>query len=111
MPIDIGIIHFSSLRFDVRVASPVCSVRPRVAAAVDQEVLAGDEAGIGAAQEGAVIAELFRAPEAPGRIAGPARPPQLLEGLATVRDHRLDMLALRTTVEDAGQQVVDGDVE
>ena len=48
--------------------------RAREGAAVEQDVLSGDEAGLGAAQERAGLAEFLGVAEAPGRIElGPLR--------------------------------------
>src|SRR5262249_21323621 len=86
------------------------SIRPRIAAAVDQQVLTGDEAGVGGAQECAISAELGRAAVAARRVGGGALAPELLEARAAALQQRAHMPLLGVAVEDAGQQIVDGDV-
>src|SRR6185312_804612 len=84
--------------------------RPRESAAVEQDVLPGDEAGLGAAQKGAGEAEFLGITEAAGRIEFGAISQNLLG-----RDAALLGLALRRReqtigLERSGQQAVDGDV-
>ena len=62
------------------------------------------------AEEGEVGAELFRIAVALGRAAGGALLPDLIEALAEIVEHAFDVALLRVAVEDAGQDVVDGDV-
>src|SRR5262249_18304388 len=81
--------------------------RPRVRAAVEHEVLPGDVAGLGAANEGADLAELLRRAEASGRVLGPALAGDLLERLAARLGLRLDIGAEPIGVERAGEDVVD----
>src|SRR5262245_43863855 len=67
------------------------------------------------AEKRAVGAELGRAAVASGRSGGGALAPNLVEALAArvtalLVEHAADVLTLRVAVEDARQQVVDGDV-
>ena len=88
-----------------------CQKRPRIASAVDQQVLAGDEAGVHRAQEGAIGAELGRTAIALGRIgAARARARPRSNVLPVAASMPRMCRALRVAVEDAGQQIVDGDV-
>src|SRR5207245_8296228 len=59
---------------------------------------------------GEIGAELFRPPIALGGTGGRALLPDLLERLAELIEHALDVALLRVAVEDAGQDVVDRDV-
>ncbi|MGY4282393.1 hypothetical protein ACVWXO_001613 [Bradyrhizobium sp. LM2.7] len=84
--------------------------RPGEGATVEQKVLPGDEAGLGAAQEGAGIAELVGLAEAAGGVELGALSQDLLR-----RDTALVGFGLRGSgqavgLERAGQQAVDGDV-
>src|SRR5574340_945115 len=86
------------------------SERARIRPAVEQQVLAGDEAGVGAAQEGAGVAEFGRVAEAAGGIGVHARAAHLLVGLAARLGARHERGLQAIGVERPGQQVVDGDV-
>src|SRR5262245_8033449 len=88
----------------------LCSVRPRIASSVDQQILAGDETGVLGAEEGAIGPEFGWAPVTPCRIGFGACVPELVEALAARSQHRIDVRALRAAVEDSRQQIVDGDV-
>ena len=86
------------------------SERARVGAAVHQHVLAGDVAGVRAAQEGAGGAELAGGAEALRRVELAARVHHLLQRLAALLRGADHGAAQAVGVEGAGQQVVDGDV-
>src|SRR5262249_47365420 len=86
------------------------SVCPGIAPSVDQQILAGDEAGVLRAQKRAIGAELVRPTVAPGGIGLGAPAPQLLKCLAGRLQHGADVRSLRVAVEDSRQEVVDGDV-
>src|SRR5712691_2559197 len=94
-------------RGSIRATPSIC---PGIAPAVDQQVLAGDEAGMLRAQERAIGPELGRPPVAPGRIGLGPRAPELVEALAGLLEQAAHVLALGAAVEDAGEQVVDGHV-
>src|SRR5437773_1228434 len=85
------------------------SIRAGILAAVHQQILAGDVAGVHAAQEGAGRAELLRRAEAAGRIELGARLVFLLVALAALGGARFVGAAQPVGVERAGQQAVDGD--
>src|SRR5258708_35864542 len=87
---------------------PFGSVCPGVASSVDQQILAGDETGMGRAQKRAIGAELVGPAVAPGRIGRGTLAPDVIEALAGRLEHAADVLALRVAVEDAGQGIVDG---
>src|SRR5262249_43828127 len=63
------------------ILSCAASVCPGIAASVDQQILAGDEAGMLGAQKRAIGAELVRPTVAASGVGLGARAPQLLEGL------------------------------
>src|SRR3954465_5088511 len=85
--------------------------RARKRAAVEQDVLAGDETGLCSAQERAGVAELFRAANPPGRIEFCALGQHFVDGAAALlRLHLDDRTAQPVGVERAGQQSVDGDI-
>src|SRR5207302_8026068 len=84
--------------------------RAGVAAAVDQQVLTCDVAGLRRAEVGKVRAELRRIAVTPGRARGGALAPDLVEGFAQVLEHAFDVTLLRVAVEDSWQQVVDRDI-
>src|SRR5262249_44919502 len=86
------------------------SERPREGAAVDQQVLAGDVAGLCRAQERAGGAELVGRAEAFRRNRGGARRDGLVDQHALLLGIRLDVGAQPVGVEGAGQQKIDGDV-
>src|SRR3984957_14868388 len=92
------------------IGSRSLSVRARIASAIDQEILPGDEAGVDGTQESKIRAELGGLAVAPGRICGRAVAPDLVERFSGRCQHAAHVLALRVAVEDARQQVVDGDV-
>src|ERR1700716_1767186 len=79
-------------------------------AAVDQQVLPGDVAGLGRAQEHAGGAELVRRAEALGRNGSGARGAELLVGNALLLGGGLDVALQSVGVEGARQQEVDGHV-
>src|SRR5262249_48930997 len=82
----------------------------RVSTAIEHEVLPGDVTGLGAADEGAHLAELGCGAEAPGRVLGLALPGDVLDrsagGLRDGRDGGPEPVG----VEGPGQEVVDRDV-
>jgi len=78
--------------------------------AVDQQILAGDEAGVGRAQERDVSGDLVGLAVAAGRIGGTAFAPDVSEAAPALGGERRDMLALAVRGDDARQDVVDGDV-
>src|SRR5262245_45405012 len=86
------------------------SIGPWIASPVDEQVLAGDEAGMFRAEKGAVGPELRGTTVASRRIGLGALAPELVEALAGRGQHPADMRALRAAVEDPRQQVIDGDV-
>src|SRR5262249_44701373 len=97
------------------ILSRACSICPRVASSVHQQILAGDETGVFGTEKRAIGAELGRPAVAPGRVGGGALAPDLVEALAGQAlaarvEHAAEVVALRVAVEDAGQEVVDGDV-
>src|SRR5690625_4665706 len=81
----------------------------RVIAATDQQVLPGHEAGLVAAEPGEERAELFRPAIAPGRRLGCTTRADFLESPLARIDQPLNVVGLRLAVENAGQDVVDGD--
>src|SRR5438874_2844740 len=82
----------------------------RVSAAIEHEVLPGDVAGLGTADERAHLAELGRGAEPPGRVLGLTLPGDLLDrSPARLRDGR-DGGAEPVGIEWARQDVVDRDV-
>src|SRR5262249_30319897 len=83
---------------------------PRIAAAVDQDILPGDVAGVLRAQIRAAGAELCRPAVAFGGIGRGPRLPDLVEALAARSQHAGHVLALGVAVENPRQQIVDGDV-
>src|SRR5215472_17039288 len=86
------------------------SERAREHAAVDQQVLSGDVAGRGRAQERTGGAELVRRAEAPGRNRGGACGCDLVDRGALLLGGGLDVRAQAVGVEGARQQAIDGDV-
>src|SRR5205823_6835938 len=86
------------------------SERPRIGAAVQQQVLAGNVTRLRAAQVGAGIAEFLDAAEAARRVRLGAGLAQLLVALAARLGVELEVRAQPVGVERAGQQVVDGHV-
>src|SRR5262249_57151073 len=60
------------------------SVCPGIAASVDQQILAVDEAGVLRAEECAIGAELVRPTVAAGGVGPGARPPPRLEGASAL---------------------------
>src|SRR3978361_228251 len=76
----------------------------REGAAVEQDVLAGDEAGLGAAQERAGIAEFLRIAETSSRIELGAFGQYLLYGKTALVRFALCRAAQTVGVEGAGQQ-------
>src|SRR3954471_12275094 len=93
-----------------KILSSRCSVGPRIASPIDQQVLAGDETGMFGAEKRAIGSELRWPAVEPRRIGGCALAPELVEALAGCRQHPVDMRPLRAAVEDPRQQIVDGDV-
>src|SRR5262249_13983745 len=83
------------------------SERSWIAPAIDQQVLPGDIARLRRAEIGEIRTELRRIAVAFGRTAGGSLSPDLIETLAEVAQHALDVAPLRVTVEDAREQVVD----
>src|SRR5580704_7321681 len=83
-------------------------IRPRVLAAVHQQVLAGDVARVRAAQEGTGRAEFLGRAEAAGRVRLGAGSVLLVIALAALGGARLVGAAQAIGVERAGQQAVDG---
>src|SRR5690606_36380788 len=81
-----------------------------VAAAVEQDVLPGDEARLGPAQPGAGLAELGRVAEALGRVLRLSLRGHLVEGSAATLGDRLDVALQPVGRERAGEQSVDGHV-
>src|SRR5262249_11847365 len=86
------------------------SIGPRIASPVDQQILPGDETGVLGAQKGAIGAELRWPSVAPCRIGLRTRAPDLLEAPAARGQHRVNVRALRATVEYPRQEIVDGDI-
>src|SRR5579875_3258284 len=84
--------------------------RARIGATVKQQVLAGDEPGLRAAQKGAGGAELLGRAEAAGRVLLLPLPPHLLERAAGALGHRRHVGAQAVGVERPRQQIVDRDV-
>src|SRR5438093_12656003 len=82
----------------------------RVGAAVEDEVLAGDVAGLGAADERTHLAELRRGAEASRGILGLALPGDLLDRLAASLRLGRDVGTQPIRVEGARQDIVDRDV-
>src|SRR5204862_6878954 len=78
--------------------------------AVDDEVLPDDEARVGAAQEGACLAEFVRRAEAARRILGDTRGEERVVVLASFRCQLAQAVGLPLREERSGQQVVDRDV-
>ncbi|KAG0768909.1 hypothetical protein G6F22_017443 [Rhizopus arrhizus] len=83
---------------------PTRLVGARVAAAVDQDALRRHIAGMRGTQIGAQRPDLFRLPVTAGRIRPPALFPELVERLAGLLQHALDMPDLRVGGEGARQQ-------
>src|SRR5262249_37198980 len=84
--------------------------RAGIAASVDQQFLSRNVARMRRAEKGEIGAELLGPPIAPGGTGGGALPPDLIERLTEIVEHALDVALLRVAVEDAGQDVVDGDI-
>src|SRR5579872_1793130 len=85
--------------------------RARKGAAVEQDVLSGDEARLGAAQEGAGEPELLGLAEAPRRIELGPFGQHLIHGDTTAFGFRLGHRAAQPVgVERSRQQPIDGDV-
>src|SRR4029078_5471080 len=84
--------------------------RAGVEAAIHQQVLPGDEARLGAAQEGAGVAELVDGAEAPRRVCLGAPAPQLLRRLPGLLRIELEVSAQPVGLERPGQEVVDRDI-
>src|SRR5215472_2299691 len=82
----------------------------RERATVDQQVLPGDIAGLGRAQERAGGAELVRCAEALGRNRDGTRGRDLVDRGALLLGGGLDVRAQAVSVEGARQQAIDGDV-
>src|SRR5207302_8348830 len=82
------------------------SVCPRVAAAVDQQVLPSDEAGMLRAQERAIGAQLGWTAIAFGRIIFCTRTPKLVEALAGQFQHAAHVLALRVLSKMPGRRLL-----
>jgi len=72
--------------------------------AVEQDVLPGDEAGLGAAQERAGLAEFFRGAEAPGGIELGALGHHRLHGKTALLGFRLAGAAQTVGIEGSRQQ-------
>src|SRR5581483_5171583 len=89
---------------------PSPSIRPRITPAVHQQILPGDESRMRRAEKREVSPELLRPPITLRRIARRALAPDLVERLAAVVQHALDVPALAARVEDTRQQIVDGDI-
>src|SRR5690606_12274228 len=83
------------------------SERPGIRTAVDQEVLARDVAGLGAAQEGTGLAELHLVAVAAGRLGRPTPLARLLDADAGALRRGLHEGGEPVGVEHTGQQVVD----
>src|SRR6266851_10428526 len=86
------------------------SERAGVDAAVDQEILAGDVAGLDAAQVGAELAELLGRAEAPGRDLLFPLALDLLRRPALLLRRKLGVADQPVGPEASGKQVVDRDV-
>src|SRR5687767_3848695 len=84
--------------------------RSRVGTAVHQQILPRNEAGLGAAEIGAGIAELLGAAEAASGIGIGAHLAQLGGGLAGFLGVEFQVGTQPVGLERARQQVVDGDV-
>src|SRR5437588_13098984 len=96
--------------FGYRFAHPRYSIGPGVASAVDEQILPGDISGLLRAEKRAIGAELGRPSETPCGVAGSALAPKFIETLAARLEEGAHMPVLRATVEDARQDIVDGDV-
>src|SRR5262249_13959236 len=86
------------------------SVCAGIAPSVDKQILAGDETSVLRAQKCAISAELVRPALAPGGVGLGARTAPLLACLSACLEHGTDVAPLRVAVEDARQEIVDGDV-
>src|SRR5262249_32485273 len=86
------------------------SHRPRESAAIDEEVLPGDVAGLGGAQKGAGGAEFSRRAEALGGHGRHALAPCLLDRDTPVLGNSRHVRLQPFRLECAGQEKVDGDV-
>src|SRR6266851_6290383 len=86
------------------------SERPRIGAAVQQPILAGDIAGLDTTQEGAGGAEFVGAAEAPSRVLLHALRRDGVGALAGALGGMGDGRAQAVGVERSGQQIVDRDV-
>src|SRR5438034_42297 len=65
---------------------------------------------MGRTEIGAISTQFRRPAIAPGRIGPRPFIPDLIERFFGLAEHALDVMTLRVAVEDARQQVVDGDV-
>src|SRR4051812_38638766 len=99
-------------RLNSTIASPRArtSIGAGVGAAIDQDVLAGDVAGVRAAKEGARRTEFLRAAEAQGRDRLAAQVGHFVHRLSAFLRAALQRRAQAVGVECAGQEVVDRDV-
>src|SRR5215467_11342865 len=79
-------------------------------AAVNQQILASDVAGMRGAQESTGSAELVRISESPGRNAGDAVRSDLVDALAPLFCSFVQRTAQAVGVESARQDIVDGHV-
>src|ERR1700751_5237708 len=86
------------------------SQRTRKGPAIEQDVLAGDEAGLGAAQERAGKAELLGIAEAPGRIELGTLRQNLLHGETALLRLALGRTAKSVGFERPRQQAVDRNI-
>src|SRR4051794_1982893 len=84
--------------------------RARECAAVEQEVLARDVAGLRAAKVGAGIAEFLDRAEAAGRVGLGANLSELVRRLSRLLRVELEVAAQPVGLERAGQEIVDGHV-
>src|ERR1700722_8872500 len=102
--------------FKRRIGSPIrCpattgSESARIASAVDQQALAGNVTRMHGAKKRAKSAELGRVAVALRRAGFGAFAEQLIERLAGAFEHAANVPMLGVAVENARQQIVDGDV-
>src|ERR1700733_14660716 len=86
------------------------SERARKGAAVDENILAGDVAGLRRAEERAGRAELVRLADAPRRDGGDALGERGFGADALLLRHRRDVSAQTVGAENSRQDEIDGDI-
>src|SRR3979411_1376303 len=87
-----------------------CSERTGIGAAVDQDILPGDVAGLRRAQERAGRAEFVGVPKPPGRIGRSDFLGDVADVTRGTLRQRCQIRLQAVGIEGAGQQIVDGHI-